>query len=34
MKAKLMGKDLELIKESENEIKRAGGVKTDKYQVS
>ena len=34
MKVKLMGKDLELIKESENEIKRAGGGKMDKYQVS
>ena len=30
MKVKLM----ELIKESENEIKRAGGEKMDKYQVS
>ena len=34
MKVKLMGKYVELIKESENEIKRAGGRKMDKYQVS
>ena len=34
MKVKLMGKYVELIKESENEIKRAGGGKMDKYQVS
>ena len=33
MKVKLMGKDVELIKESENEIKRVGGRKMDKYQV-
>ena len=34
MKVKLMRKYVELIKESENEIKRAGGGKMDKYQVS
>ena len=34
MKVKLMGKCVELIGESEIGIKRAGGKKIDKYQVS
>merc|ERR1712215_268430 len=32
MKVKLMGKCVELIRESENGIKRVGGKKIDKYQ--